>query len=87
MIDTEYKVRRYIAEYSEESEKLIAEYDLSSFELESFQREFGESDSRNPMFDCYPITKLNINFIKNHVEKEPEWDFANKSYFVEAYAI
>ncbi len=55
MIDTEFNFRRYIAEYSEVTEELIAEHDLSSFDLKLFQVEFGEPNTENPMLDCYPI--------------------------------
>jgi hypothetical protein len=87
MIDTEFKVRRYIAEFSQETEELIAEYDLCYFELKQFQTEFCEPNSDNPMFDSYPIKECNVKFLKKHLAKEPEWDFVNKSYFVEAHAI
>jgi hypothetical protein len=87
MIDSKYKVRRYIAEYSEETEKLLAEYELSAFDLAKFQKEFGEICPENPMFDCYPIKKSNVAFLKSYINEEPSWDFAKKSYFVEAHAI
>lgn len=87
MIDARYNCKRYIAEFSEETEELLAKYDLSSFDLASFQLEFGESDSSNPMFDCYQINKENVAFIKRHLKEEPNWDFINKSYFVEASSI
>ncbi len=87
MIDTEFKVRRYVTEFSKETEELIAEYDLRSFELEHFQMEFGEPNGDNPMFDCYSIKECNVKFLRMHLAKEPEWDFVNKSYFVETHAI
>ncbi len=37
MIDTKYKVRRYIAEFSEKTEELLAEHELTSFDLEITQ--------------------------------------------------
>tara|TARA_B100001989_G_C24528971_1_gene460422 strand:- start:1188 stop:1451 length:264 start_codon:yes stop_codon:yes gene_type:complete len=85
MIDEKYKVRRYIAEYSEETEELMAEYYLSDFDLAAFQKEFYEPDPKNPMFNCYPITADNLSFIRNYIENEPDWDFENKSYSVEAF--
>jgi len=87
MVDTEFEVRRYITEFSEETEELLAEHDLFSFELDKFQVEFGELNTENPMFDCYPIKESNVGFLKKYIAKEPEWDFVNKSYFVEAHAI
>lgn len=87
MIDKRYNVRRYITQFSNETEELIAEYDLSDFELEIFQNEFGESNPENPMFDCYQIRELNVPFLKSYIDKEPNWDFSKNSYFVEASAI
>ena len=49
MIDPEFNVRRYISEFSEKSERLVAKYELSSFNLSKFQDEFGETDSNRPV--------------------------------------
>lgn len=87
MIDDIYKVRRYITVFSEETEELIAEYDLASFNLAKFQTELNEPNSENPMFDCYPIKKENVKFIENYISNNIAWDFKSMSYFVEAHAI
>lgn len=87
MIDYVLEVRRYLTEYSNETEELIAEYDLQSFDLKLFQTEFCGPDRDNQMFDCYSIKESNVKFLKMHLVKEPEWDFVEKSYFVEAHAI
>jgi len=87
MIDSKYKLKRYISEFSKETEELIAEYDLVRFELSKFQKEFDEQNAENPMFDCYPIKSENISFLKKYIDVEPEWDFINMSYFVEAHGI
>jgi hypothetical protein len=87
MIDDKFKVRRFITEFLKQTEELLAEYDLCSFELSNFQIEFGEQNTENPMFDCYPIKEKNVEFLKRYMAEEPEWDFVNKSYFIEAHAI
>ena len=87
MKDTNFGVRRYIAEYSDETEELIAEHDLTGFELSQFQREFNEPNNEDPMYDCYPIKLENLSFLKTYINDEPEWDLVNKSYFVEAHII
>jgi hypothetical protein len=84
MIDTEFKVYRFIAVYSEETEELIDEHPITSFDLPAFQAEFNEPNPKSPMFDCYPITPKNIDFIRKYITPAPEWDFVSKSYFVEA---
>ena len=87
MIDEIFKVRRYISEFSEETEELIAEYDLASFSLARFQAELSQSSFESPMFDSYPIQENNVKFIEGYMGYKIAWDFDNKSYFVEANAI
>jgi hypothetical protein len=87
MIEEKTKVRRYVAEFSEETEELLVTYELSSFNLIEFQREFRESNPRNPMFDSYSINEFNLEFLSKYMFKEPVWDFLNKSYCVECCEI
>lgn len=87
MIDAEYKVRRYISEFSKHTDKLVAEYDLSSFDLKKFQAEFGEQDPSNPMFNCYHIKEENIPFLQKYISQTPKWDLDSRSYFIEAHTI
>ncbi len=87
MIDTKFKARRFIAEYSEETEELIAEHELSEFDLCKFKAEFGEENPEQPMFGCYEIHEPNISFINKYISQPISWDFNNSSYFVEAHAI
>jgi hypothetical protein len=55
MIDSEYGVRRYIAEYSQDTEEQLMIYPLAAFDLAVFQKHFGVLDIVNPMFDCHEI--------------------------------
>ncbi len=87
MNDTKFNVRRYVTEFLEVTEELIAEYELLSFELKQFQMEFETLGSDSPMFNCYPIKECNVKFLSMYLVKEPEWDFVNKSYFLQAEAI
>ncbi len=87
MIDKHFGVKRYLAGYSEETEWLLARYDLKSFELSAFQKEFGEENPENPMFDCYEVTESNIRFLERHLAENPEWNFNERSYFVEAHGV
>lgn len=85
MIDSKYNVRRFIAEYSEKTEELLAEHFFDSFDLERFKAEFDEPDEDFPMLACYRIHPQNVSFVERYIAKPPAWDFDNKSYFVEAY--
>jgi len=87
MIYSKYQVRRCITEFSKITEKFLAEYELTDFDLGKFQKEFGVLDPENSMFDCYLIKKSNVYFVKNFIEEELNWDFVNKTYFVEAHII
>ncbi|WP_339074652.1 DUF7683 domain-containing protein [Teredinibacter turnerae] len=87
MIDEYFGVKRYLAEYSEETEWLIARYDLETFELPAFQKEFGEANPKNPMFDCYAVAENNISFLERYLGEKPKWNFNERSYFVEAHSV
>ena len=87
MIDMEYKVRRYITEFSEETEELIAEHELSDFDLKKFRHEFGEDNPDQGMITCYQITESNINFLEKYLASPIDWDFKRSSYFVEVHSI
>lgn len=83
MIDETYNVRRYVAEYSENTDELLADYELETFELKQFQVEFCENRDE-PMFCCYPITVSKVDFMEGYLKEKINWDFANKAYFLEA---
>jgi hypothetical protein len=87
MIDTTLKVRRFIAEYSEETEELVAEHEFAEFDLCKFKAEFGEVNSEGLMFESYEILEPNISFINKYVSQPICWNFDKSSYFVEAHAI
>lgn len=87
MIDTTFNVKRYISVFDEQTELLVTEYQFSDFDLVAFQKEFNEIDRDNPMFDCYPITEVNVAFVESYLTESIKWDFQNDSYFVEADAL
>lgn len=82
--DSDRQGRRYIFEYCAKSEELLAGYQLDTFDLERFQDEFNKPDSDELMYYCYPIHRKNIDFLSDYVSVLPDWDFENKSYFLEA---
>lgn len=87
MIDTKLSVRRYVTEFSNSTDELIAEYELDSFDMTEFRVWFKVPTSGNPMFESYPILAENVEFIENYMGIKPEWDFEMNSYFVEAVSI
>ena len=65
----------------------IARYDLCSYDLPAFKEAFRDIDPENPMLDCYPINESQKEFLKGYLKVEPERDFNQKSYFVEAHYV
>lgn len=86
VIDEQYNVRRYVSEFCNNSDELLAKYELESFNLAAFQGAFGV-DSANPMFECYSITQEHLSFLSPYLAQEIYWDFKAKSYFVEADTV
>ena len=87
MIEDKLKVRWYVAQYSESTEVLEAEYEISGFNMEAFRIEFGDTESVSPLVGCFPITRSNIEFLEQYMSQVPIWDFASSSYFFESQAI
>ncbi|ODC03837.1 hypothetical protein BFW38_10065 [Terasakiispira papahanaumokuakeensis] len=86
MIDQEFSVRRFVTEYSNETETLLADYELVAFNLEAFQSALGVS-SEDPMFDCYEIGPHHVVFLTQCLAIMPAWDFSRRSYYIEASAV
>lgn len=87
MIDPQHNIKRFISVFSEKTEELTNEFELKGFNLREFQKEFCVKNQSNPMFDSYQIHRKNINFLKNYLAHEPEWDFENYSYFIETESL
>lgn len=81
------EVRRYITVFSNETEELVGEVDLTSFSLKDFQKEFNEKDANNPMYDCYIIYDQNLPFLTPFLAQGVQWDFNNYAYFLEAETL
>ncbi|MCF6442921.1 hypothetical protein L1077_26205 [Pseudoalteromonas luteoviolacea] len=84
MSDAKFKVRRFISEYSQKAEVLIAEYELSELDLFKLKAEFDETNPEQAMFDCYEIRKSNVSFINKYTHEPIAWDFSKNAYFIEA---
>ena len=87
MIDDKKKVRWYIAQYSESTEDLEAEYDINYFDIDAFRIEFENTNSEFPMEGCFPIRWSNIEFLRKYMDQPPVWNFKLSSYFIESQAI
>jgi hypothetical protein len=87
MIEDKLKVRWYVAQYSELTEDLQTEYEITGFDLQAFRIEFDDTESVYPMEGCFPITRSNIEFLEKYMSQIPNWNFASSSYFIESQAI
>ena len=85
-LDAEYGVMRYIVEYDNQTEELVREHALRSFDLEAFRLAFSESEPGNSMYACYLIQEQHVEFLKPHLLVQVDWDFKGRAYFVEACA-
>ncbi|WP_456238191.1 DUF7683 domain-containing protein [Marinobacter mangrovi] len=86
MIDSKFGLSRFLAEYSEQSEELIARYEFAKFDLDAFQSEF-QVESSDPMFDCYEVGQRHLRFLESCLARVPSWDFDDNSYFLESHTV
>jgi hypothetical protein len=87
MLDVEHNVTRIIRVFSKTTEQVVAEIELTKFDLFAFQRVFGVRDRDNPMFECYEVTPEVAGFFEAYLSTHPEWRFNDYSYFLEADAV
>ncbi len=78
------KITRYIAEYTNQTDELVAKYPLKSFDLEEFQEEFGIVNPENQMLDRYPIFESSLLLLNAHLANPVQWKFVSHSYYLEA---
>ena len=77
-------VERVLAVFDNETERLVAEYALHSFDLETFKRHFADEDDYDPlMYNVYPVSPKDAEFVSNHLDEEVAFDFDRNAYFVE----
>lgn len=77
------KITRFIAEYANQNDALIAKYPLKSFDLAEFQEEFGIVSPDNQMLDRYPIFESSLLLLNAHLAKPIAWKFVSHSYYLE----
>ena len=79
-----YLVERVLTVFDNETERLVAEYPLDSFDLESFKRRFAVTDDDDPlMYNVYPVTPKDNGFVSKYLNGEVVFDFDKNAYFIE----
>ncbi len=77
-------VERILTVFDNETERLVAEYPLDSFDLESFKRRFAVTDDDDPlMHNVYPVAPRDGEFVSKYLDKEVVFDFDKNAYFIE----
>jgi len=77
------KITRYIAEYTNQTDALVAKYPLKTFDLAEFQEEFGIVNPDNQMLDRYPIFESSLLLLNAHLAQPVPWKFVTHSYYLE----
>lgn len=78
------KITRFIAEYDNHNDALIAKHPLKSFDLSDFQEEFGIVNPDNQMLAKYPVFESSQLLLNNHLVKPIRWKFLSHSYYLES---
>ncbi len=79
-------VERVLAVLDNETERLVAEYALHSFDLEAFKQHFAVEDDYDPlMYNVYPVSPTDVEFMSKYLDEEVAFDFDRNAYFVECH--
>lgn len=77
------KIIRFVAEYDNRNDALLAKYPLKSFDLSAFQEEFGIVNPDNQMLARYPVFESSQLLLNSHLSKPIRWNFLSLSYYLE----
>ncbi len=78
-------VERVLAVFDNETDQLVAQYPLHSFELEIFKRRFGVEDDDPLMYYVYLLSPEDAEFVLKYLDDEVIFDFDRNAYFIECY--
>ena len=77
-------VERVLTVFDDETEQLVAERPLHSFDLKNFKRQFAVADDYDPlMYNVYPVSPKDVEFVSRYVDGEVIFDFDRNAYFIE----
>jgi len=81
-------VERVVAVFDNETEELKAEHTLRSFDLEKFKQRFGVEENADPlMFNVYPVSPSDANFVLEYLDEPIAFDFGANAYFIECFSV
>lgn len=78
-------LKRYIAWYEKDGDKLVGQINLpATFLLEDIQKLFSVPKD-NPMYDCWDVNEDHVSEIQNHIDITFEFD--KYEYFIECSVL
>lgn len=79
-------VERVMTVFDNETERLVTEYPLHSFDLKDFKHQFAVTDDDDPlMYNVYPVAPKDGGFVSKYLNGEVVFDFDKNAYFIECY--
>jgi len=80
-------VKRVVSVFSKETNGLVAEYDLSSFDLTDFKQHFGvaHADVDSEMVTEHSVGPVDVGFLSAHLSEDVRFDFNKYTYFLSCY--
>jgi hypothetical protein len=84
-----YKVKRILSVFNNQTIELIAEHLLSHFELTKFKQHFGVSndDNDSEMTMEYSVELKDVNILSKYLVEDISFDFDKYSYFLSCYRV
>ena len=77
-------LRRYVTWFSRVTDELMGEETLRGVEADDL-RELLHTDPLDPLYDCYPVTADERDWVQQHIQHRIRLD--RYDYFIEAEAV
>ena len=84
-----YKVKRILSVFNNQTDELVAEHLLSRFDLTKFKQHFGVLNDNNDseMTMEYSVELKDVNFLSKYLVEDICFDFDKYSYFLSCYRM
>jgi hypothetical protein len=77
--------KRCLTVYSNKTEWFQKEYEFKNFDLAAFQTHFGIFNTDQLMYNQYPVSPEDTEFVSGYLSQIVTFDFDRYSYFVSCY--
>jgi hypothetical protein len=84
-----FKVERLLSVFSNQTDELVTEHPLASFDLPSFKQHFGvpEEDEDSEMVMEYDVQPKDIEFLSGYLSENVDYDFGKYAYFLSCHRV